>query len=329
MATQSPTKVLFDTDPGIDDAMALLFLHRHPGLDLQGITTVHGNARTDTTTRNALYLAERFGLEVPVARGATEPLAMAKSAPPTVVHGDDGLGNVGLSFAPTRRPDPRPAYRLIIETMRRHPGEVTLIAVGPLTNLALALKEDPAIAGLVKEVVVMGGAFAIGGQGGNITPVAEANIHGDPHAADLVFTAAWPVTVVGLDVTHRVLMRNADFHRLREQGGEDGDFMWRISRHYVGFYSEREAIDGCYIHDSSAVAYVLDPSLFETRRGPVRAVRDGLAMGQTIQRPDDRDFPPNDWDGRPSQRVCVDVDGPRLMTLFMDTFISPDRPQRE
>ncbi|MFG6179492.1 nucleoside hydrolase [Halomonas sp. THAF12] len=325
----TPAKVIFDTDPGIDDAMALLFLHRHPGLDLQGITTVHGNARTDTTTRNARYLAQRFGLEVPVARGAAEPLAMPKSAPPTFVHGDDGLGNAGLSFEPTLALDPRPAYQLIIDTVRRHPGEVTLIAVGPLTNLALALKEDPAIAGLVKEVVVMGGAFGVGGQGGNITPVAEANIHGDPHAADLVFSADWPVAIVGLDVTHKVLMRDADFRRLRDQGGEDGDFMWRISRHYVDFYSEREAIDGCYVHDSSAVAYVLDPGLFEVRRGPVRAVRDGLAMGQTIQRPDAQDFPPNAWDGLPSQRVCVDVDGERLMTLFMDTFVAPEKPKGE
>ncbi|PXX94661.1 nucleoside hydrolase [Halomonas sp. LBP4] len=326
-ASRRPTRVLFDTDPGIDDAMALLFLHRHPAIELVGITTVHGNAYTETTTRNALYLGERFGLEVPIARGATEPLAMPKSAPPTFVHGDDGLGNVGLSFEPTRRPDPRPAYRLIIDTVRRFPGEVTLVAVGPLTNLALAIQEAPEIASLVKEVVVMGGAFGVGGQGGNITPVAEANIHGDPHAADLVFTAAWPVTVVGLDVTHRVLMSDADFRRLREQGGEDGEFMWAISRHYVDFYSEREAIDGCYVHDSSAVAYVLDPSLFEVRRGPVRAVCDGLAMGQTIQRPDDRDFPPTAWDGLPSQRVCVDVDAQRLMTLYMDTFVTGDPGQ--
>jgi purine nucleosidase len=322
MATVLPTKVIFDTDPGIDDAMALLFLHRHPAIDLIGITTVHGNAHTDITTRNARYLGERFGIEAPIARGASAPLVMTKSAPPTFVHGDDGLGNVGTSFAPTRPLDPRPAYRLIIESVRRFPGEVTLVAVGPLTNLALAIQEAPEIASLVKEVVVMGGAFGVNGQGGNVTPVAEANIHGDPHAADIVFSAPWPVTAVGLDVTHQVLMSNADFQRLREQGGSDGEFMWAISRHYVDFYSRREAIDGCYVHDSSAVAYVIDPSLFTVRRGPIRAVRDGIAMGQTIQRPDDQDFPPGDWDGYPSQGVCVDVDARRLMALFMETFIA-------
>ncbi|QTF93798.1 nucleoside hydrolase [Halomonas sp. BM-2019] len=325
MTTTLPAKVIFDTDPGVDDAMALLFLHRHPAIELLGITTVHGNASIDTTTRNACYLAERFAIEVPIAQGAREPLALPKSAPPAMVHGDDGLGNVGQSFTPSREPDPRPAYRWIIDTVRAHPGEVTLVAVGPLTNLGLALKEDPAIAELVKAVVIMGGAFGVDGQGGNVTPAAEANIHGDPLAADLVFTAPWPVTAVGLDVTHRVLMRNADFARLRDQGGEDGEFMWAISRHYVDFYSQREAIDGCYVHDSSAVAYVIDPSLFTLRSGPVRAVCDGLAMGQTLQRPDDRDFPPGDWDGHPSQRVCVDVDAERLLALFLDTFIDAER----
>jgi inosine-uridine nucleoside N-ribohydrolase len=313
-------KVLFDTDPGVDDAMALLFLHRHPDIELVGLTTVHGNAHTDTTTRNALYLCERFGIDVPVACGASRPLVGEKSEPPTFVHGDDGLGNVGLSFAPTRSTDPLPAPRFIIDTVRRFPGEVTLIAVGPLTNLALALEEDPGIAELVKEVVIMGGAFGVNGQGGNVTPVAEANIIGDPHAADLVFTAPWPVTLIGLDVTHKVLMSNALFQQLREQGGAEGQFMWDISRHYVGFYSEREGVDGCYVHDSSAVAYVIDPTLFEVRRGPVRAVAEGIAIGQTIQQREDKSYPESHWHGHPSQGVCVGVDAARLLQLFMNTF---------
>src|SRR5437899_9095989 len=114
-----PKKVLFDTDPGVDDAMALLFLHRHPDIELVGITTVHANARTETTTRNALYLCERFGIDVPVARGASRPLVGEKAEPRTFVHGDDGMGNVGLSFEPTRAPDPRPAHRFIVDTVRR------------------------------------------------------------------------------------------------------------------------------------------------------------------------------------------------------------------
>jgi inosine-uridine nucleoside N-ribohydrolase len=319
--TSAPTKVLFDTDPGVDDAMALLFLQQHPAIDLIGITTVHGNAHIDVTTRNALYLCERFGIAVPVARGARHPLLQYKAEPPTFVHGDDGLGNVGLSFEPTRQADDRPAYRLIIDTVRQHPGEVTLVAVGPLTNLALAVKEDPEIAQLVREVVIMGGAFGVNGQGGNVTPVAEANIIGDPHAADIVCTASWPVTLVGLDVTHQVLMSNDLFGQLRDQGGSDGQFMWDISRFYVDFYSTREQIPGCYVHDSSAVAYVIDPTLFELRRGPVRVVDSGIAIGQTVQQPDHRSYAPGPWDGYPSQNVCVAVDAPRLLQLFMDTFV--------
>lgn len=317
-----PKKVLFDTDPGVDDAMALLFLHRHPDIELVGITTVFGNAHAETTTRNALYLCERFGIDVPVACGASSPLVRTQSEPPAFVHGDDGLGNVGLSFEPTRVLDPRPAHRFIIDTVRRFPGEVTLIAVAPLTNLALALEEDPGIAALVKEVVIMGGAFGVNGQGGNITPVAEANIFGDPHATDIVVTAPWPVTLVGLDVTHQVLMSNALFRQLREQGGAEGAFMWDISRHYVGFYSEYEGVDGCYVHDSSAVAYVIDPTLFEVRRGPVRAVADGIAIGQTIQQIDAKCHPRSDWHGHPSQNVCVGVDAERVLQLFTDTFTS-------
>lgn len=322
---EAKKKVLFDTDPGVDDAMALLFLHRHPDIELLGLTTVHGNAHTDTTTRNALYLCERFGIDVSVACGASHPLVGEKSDPPTFVHGEDGLGNIGLTFTPTRTVHPLPAPRFIIDMVRRYPGEITLVAVGPLTNLALALQEDPGIAALVKEVVIMGGAFGVNGQGGNVTPVAEANIIGDPHAADLVCTAPWPVVMVGLDVTHQVLMSNALFNRLREEGGEDGQFMWDVSRHYVSFYSDREGIDGCYVHDSSAVAYVIDPTLFELRRGPVRAVSEGIAIGQTVQQPSDKFYPHGAWNGQPEQSVCVGVDGERLLNLFMNTFTPASR----
>jgi inosine-uridine nucleoside N-ribohydrolase len=320
--TQMPKKVLFDTDPGVDDAMALLFMHRHPAIELVGLTTVHGNAHTDVTTRNALYLCERFGIDVPVAAGAAKPLVGEKSEPPTFVHGDDGMGNVGLTFEPTRKVHELPAHRFIIDTVRRNPGEITLLAVGTMTNLAMALEEDPEIAKLVKEVVIMGGAFGVNGQGGNVTPVAEANIIGDPHAADVVLTAPWPVVVVGLDVTHQVLMNNDMFRQLRDQGGEDGRFMYDISRFYVDFYSSRENIDGCYVHDSSAVAYVIDPSLFELRRGPIRTVVDGVAVGQTIQHHNQRDYPGSGWEGQPEQSACVGVDAPRLLKMFMDTFTS-------
>ena len=317
----SPLKLLFDTDPGVDDAMALLFLHRHPRAQLLGITTVFGNAEVDITTRNALYLAERFGIDAPVARGAALPLVRPPRGAAPEVHGDDGLGNLRGPIAPTRRADPRPAHRLIIDTLRAHPHEVTLLAVGPLTNLALALAEDEAITGLVRQVVVMGGAFGTHGHGGNVSPVAEANIFSDPQAADAVFTAPWPVTLVGLDVTHEVLMDHAAFERLRDEGGDEGAFIWDCSRHYVDFYGRAVGVNGCFVHDASAVALALAPHLFTTRAGPVRVVAQGLAQGQTIQSVGSRHWSQGQaWHGVPDQQVCTAVDGAGVLELYLRTL---------
>lgn len=302
-------KLLFDTDPGVDDAIALLYLARHPRVQLMGITTVFGNAEVDVTTRNALFLAERFGIEAPVARGAALPLVRPPRGAAPEVHGDDGLGNLELKVETTRPVDPRPAHHLIVDTLRAHPGEVTLLAVGPLTNLALALAEEPAIARWVKQVVVMGGAFGTLGHGGNVTPVAEANVFNDPHAADAVFTAPWPVAIVGLDVTHQVLMDHAAFDTLRDRGGKAGRLIWQASRHYVGFYGRAVGVAGCFMHDASAAVCALRPELFQRRSGPVRVATDGLALGQTIQSHGGRHWSGSrEWDGLPAQQVCVGVD---------------------
>lgn len=316
----SALPVLFDTDPGVDDAMALLFLHRHPRVQLLGVTAVFGNAEVDVTTRNALYLAERFGIEAPVARGAALPLVRPPRGAAPEVHGDDGLGNLPGPIATARATDARPAHRLIIDTLRARPGEVTLVAVGPLTNLALALAEDPEVARLVRQVVVMGGAFGANGHGGNVSPVAEANVMCDPHAADAVFTAPWPVTIVGLDVTHEVLVDHAAFERLREGGGDDGAFLWACSRHYVDFYRRAVGVAGCYMHDASAAAFVVAPQLFGTRAGPVRVVCEGIAVGQTIQAAGGRRYSQGQaWDGLPAQQVCTSVRGTDTLELFVET----------
>jgi inosine-uridine nucleoside N-ribohydrolase len=167
-------KVIYDTDPGVDDAMALLFLHRHPEIDLIGITTVFGNASIETTTRNALFLKREWAIPAPVAKGASVTIdpSRKEGAWPTFVHGDDGLGNINVPEVVDVPLDPRPAYQFIIDTVRANPGEVTLVAVGRMTNLALALKADPEIAGLVKQVVIMGGNFYVPG---NVTPVATSS----------------------------------------------------------------------------------------------------------------------------------------------------------
>jgi purine nucleosidase len=312
--------VLFDTDPGVDDAMALLMLARDPRARLLGITTVFGNAPVDITTRNALALCERFGLEVPVARGAAQALVRPPEGFPEMIHGRDGMGNTGLTTAPQRRADPRTAPQFISEMARRHEGELVLVAVGPLTNLAEALTHDPTIARRVKGVVIMGGAFGTHGHGGNVSPVAEANIANDPHAADQVLTAAWPVTVVGLDVTHEVLMSTAYLDALGRDGGAEGRFIRDITRCYEAFY-ERRTGGGIFSHDATAVACALDPGPFVLRTGAVRVVPDGIAAGQTIQVAQGRRFPAAQWDGLPQQSVCVEVDAERVLTEFMSCFV--------
>lgn len=283
-------KVIFDTDPGVDDAMALLFLHAAAQVELIGITTTFGNGTIETTTRNALYIAERFGIAAPVAQGAGVPLVGEAGDPPHFVHGHNGLGDIELPTTLSRQPDPRPAHRLIIDLIRANPGEVEIVAVGRMTNLALALREDPGIAALVKQVVIMGGAFGIDGVLGNVTPAAEANIWGDPLAADEVTGAAWPLTMVGLDVTQKTRMPTEYLRTIADEAGEAGRFIWDISRFYEDFH-QKGGVDSIFVHDSSAVAYLLDPTLFEIRRGEIRVVSEGLAFGQTIQKPAGTAFP--------------------------------------
>ena len=312
-------KVIFDTDPGVDDAMALLFLHHSPDVELLAVTTTFGNATIETTTRNALYLCERFGIDVPVARGAGAPLVGDAAEPPDFVHGRNGLGDVDLPAEVGRRPDPRTAHQLIIDLVRAQPGEVEIVAVGRMTYLALALRQDPAIAGLVKQVVIMGGAFGFRGVMGNVTPAAEANIIGDPLAADEVTGAGWPLTMVGLDVTQATQMSTDYLRALAQDGGDSGRFVWEISRFYEDFH-HKGGVSSIFVHDSSAVAYLLQPQLFTTRTGSIRVLTEGLGFGQTIQKPDGVSFPPGAWDGRPSHRVCVDVDSEGVRQLYRATL---------
>src|SRR3989442_14843910 len=203
-------RVIIDTDPGIDDTMAIMLALASPELRVEGLTTVRGNVGVEQCARTALTILEIAGhADIPVAVGADKPLSRPYHGHGSTVHGQDGLGETGLSGA---RPVPdRRAVDFLISRITASPGELTLIALGPLTNLALAVSVDPRLPRRVREVIVMGGAVATRG---NATPVAEANINNDPEAARIVFHAGWPVTLVGLDVTHKVTMTPAYLQRL-------------------------------------------------------------------------------------------------------------------
>lgn len=314
------TKILFDTDPGIDDAMALLMLARDPRAELVGITTVFGNASIDRTTANALALCERFGIEVPVARGAARALLRPPGAFPSEVHGADAMGNIGMPPARIRRELAQPAPQFIAERARRHAGELTLVAVGPLTNFALALQHDPELVDHVKAVVVMGGAFGENGHRGNVSPLAEANVFADPHAAERVFTARWPVTIIGLDVTHEVLLDTAWLDALGREGGAEGTFIREITRCYEDFYRPQTG-GGIFAHDASAVACALDATPFALRRGPVRVVTEGIALGQTLQAPQGAPASAGPTERAPVPSVGIGVDAPRVRADIRACFV--------
>lgn len=314
-------KIILDTDPGIDDAMAILFAEAHPAIDLLAITTVFGNATIENGTHNALWLKQKYAMKADVAQGAAAPLLRDPVGPTTVVHGPTGFGDVRAGEV-SLSADPRPAWQYIVETVKAHPGEITLVTIGPLTNLALALQAAPEIAGLVREVVVMGGAFGVNGHRGNVTPYAEANIHDDPEAADVVFTADWPVVIIGLDVTQQSVFSGAYLDALRDEAGEPGRFLWDVSRFYLRFYSARIGMEGCHVHDPSAIAYVIDPSLFTLREGPVRVITQGPAIGHTLQKFDGKSHPHDEWAACPAQRVGVAVRDQALLALYRDTLIA-------
>lgn len=314
-------KIIFDTDPGIDDVMALLFAHYSPALDLIGITTVVGNASINTTTRNALTVCERFSIDVPVHRGAARPLFAPDEAVPTFVHGDDGLGNVNLP-PPTRTEEALPAANYLVEQINAQPGELTLVAVGRMTNLALALQLDPGIQDRVREVVIMGGAVGSNRFTGNVTPCAEANIYGDPHAADRAVTARWPITLIPLDLTMTCTMLRAQAERLRDTGGEAGRFIWDISRFYEAFYYSRHKLAGFAMHDSLALGWLTHPELYRTARAALRVVPDGIARGQTVWAPEETEYPPGEWSDVPLATIGLGIDAGAFLDAYEATIVN-------
>lgn len=309
-----PEKIIIDTDPGIDDAMAIFFALRASKLDVIGLTTVFGNVTVDLATTNALRLLQIAGRDdIPVVKGAAAPLVGTFRGPADFVHGADGQGNVNLP-PPAAVPGAQSAAAFIVEQVMQSPGEVTLVPIGPLTNLALALRLEPRIADNVCRVVLMGGnAFTPG----NATPAAEANMLGDPEAADLVLGAGWDVTMVGLDVTHQVVMTRADIARYTQVDNPLAAHIRRILPFYTAFSAAHyDDLDGIYIHDSSAIAYLVDPSLFTVGRWPVRVETQGLSRGKTWPAVlNGGPLDPPGWSGRPLVNICVGVDGPGVVEL--------------
>lgn len=312
--------VIFDTDIGIDDAMALLFLHASELVSIKAITTRFGNASVENTTRNALAVVEMFAMDVPVYRGAAVPMSTRLGEGyPAHVHGNNGLGDIQLPD-PVIEAQAETAAQALVDLSLQSAEKLTIVAVGGLTNIALALAIDQGFAQRVEQIVVMGGAFGYQQHRGNVSPVAEANIASDPLAADRVFTSGIPTTIVGLDVTHEVKMDQKFIQTLTDNSGAAGKFIAECIQHYLHFYRSISGKPECPLHDSCAVAYLLRPDLFTTIRQPVRVVTEGIAIGQTIHGNDDRDYVSEAWDNVPSCTVCTGVDAQAVLELYYSTL---------
>ena len=275
----SPRKILIDTDPGIDDAMAIFYALASTELEVIGLTTIFGNAHTEVCTKNALGLLEIAGRsDIPVAAGAVRPLAMDYRGPADFVHGAGGQGDVELP-PPAGAPLEVSAAQFIVDQVMAAPGEITLVPLGPLTNVALAALLEPRLGENLAGIVLMGGnAFC----GGNASPAAEANIINDPEAADVVFGIDCPIVMCGLDVTEQTFMTSDDLAGIAQVDNPRARHLSRILPYYEAFYRGRHGVEGIFVHDSTTITHLLAPHLFTSVDQPVRVdCGQGVGRGKT------------------------------------------------
>lgn len=315
-------KALQVLSSGVDDALAILYALASPELEVLGITTCFGNVDVDTATYNTLALVELAGADVPVYRGSDKPLLRDWSGPVPWIHGDDGMGNVHLP-KPKRQAEPEHAVSFIRRMLETYPGEVTVIPVARFTNLARALHGMPEFATLVKRVVFMGGAAFCPG---NVTAVAEANVWGDPEAAEIVLQSGAKLTMVGLDVTMQAWLTDEQLAQLDAALPYAKPLADAVSfyMHAYGEIGRARGSFGCALHDPLAVALVEDPTFCEVKPYYVRVETNGHHTdGMTVV--DARviaDQPQN-------VDVCISLDVPRFLERFrerlgMDSSVSAD-----
>ncbi|MCD7471158.1 Uridine nucleosidase 1 [Datura stramonium] len=279
LVAKNREKIIIDTDPGIDDSMAILMAFQTPEVEILGLTTIFGNATTKEATRNALILCETAGYpDIPVAEGSLESLKRGEPCVADFIHGSDGLGNLFLP-SPTSKKIEKSASEFLVDKVSEYPGEVSILALGPLTNLALAIKRDSNFASKVKRVVILGGSFfALG----NVNPAAEANIYGDPEAADIVFTSGANIDVVGINITTQVKMTDADLDELKQSEGKHTNFLCKMCKFYRDFHVKSDGVYGVFPHDPVTFVALVRPDLFTYKKGVVRVETQGICVGHTL-----------------------------------------------
>ena len=271
--------IIYDCDPGRDDAIALIMAVKHPDIDLLGVTTIGGNQTLGHVTRNALNILHALhATDIPVFAGCTKPLLRPVQTAPEI-HGQTGLDGIVLDPSPNQVQPLHAVDFIIDKVMTSQPDTITVVATGPLTNLALAVSKEPEISSRVKQVVLMGGAV----KGGNVTAAAEFNIHTDPEAAEIVFRSSWPVVMIGLDTTHQATCPEHIQKQLIESGSTAGRLAGEIIATYRQAYHDRYHWPDPPRHDPCAIAYVIAPELFQSYRAPVRVELQGRhTTGMTV-----------------------------------------------
>jgi purine nucleosidase len=305
--------MIMDVDPGIDDAMAIVYAVRRPGIRLEALTTTFGNTETAISTENALRVLELVGCpDIPVAKGVSRSLVHPFVRRADHVHGKNGIGDIKLA-APKINATGEHACDLIIRMAKENPGEIALCAVGPLTNVALALAKAPEIAGLLRKIVLMGSTIFHPGILGPAAPMVDANFANDPEAAHIVLRAGANVTLVGMDVTMTTLLSTGMMDEVQREGDAAAKTLMRMTSFYVNAYKAMyPGIAGCGLHDPLAVAIAEDPSLARTERMFVDVELHGeLTRGQTVADRRRTAVPLHNAD------VCVEVDRARFETGFL------------
>ena len=274
-----PKRIIIDTDPGIDDSLAILLAMASPEVQLEGLTVIHGNSSTKQGTINALSVLELVNAgHIPVVRGCELPLVQP-SLLATETHGNKGLGYANLSV-PGSRPIVQDGCDFLIEQIMSNPGEITLVAIGPLTNVALAIRKEPRIVQAVKELFIMGGALR---HEGNTTPLAEFNTYVDPHAAHIVYHSGMPITLTPLDVTYQCILLANDVERIKQAGSDIPPFIEAATRFYMEFHDEYQGIQGCVINDPLTLALTFAPELCDYEELYVDVdIAGGVSMGKTF-----------------------------------------------
>ena len=308
-------RIIIDTDPGVDDALAFLLALASPEIQLEALTTTQGNVTLDKATRNAISVLElAHASHIPVASGCMLPLVQPLRAS-AYVHGESGLGDAQLP-EPQVKPVAQHAVDYLIERVLAEPGAISIFPIGPLTNIAMAIRKEPRFAEAVKELVIMGGAIL---EHGNVTPQAEFNIYVDPHAAHIVFHAGIPITLIPLDVTHKCLLLQEHVDRLMQIRSPISRFIRDVIQVYIK-YSSDFGYFGCALHDPLTLATIIAPDLLTLKEYHVDVdISGGVSMGKTFADIINVTKKPA------NMKVAMDVRGQDFIELFLQRMESLSR----